>query len=94
MVAKKELEEVDEAAEIWNWLRGKASKVDFSDLSDGELNIIAAGLFREQQKRELGEQYEPPRLSRSPSRARKWSNWDTWQPRGRSASRRRSWEDS
>ena len=66
MVAKKELEEVDEAAEIWNWLRGKASKIDFSDLSDGELNLIAAGLFREQQKRELGEQYEPPRPSGSP----------------------------
>ena len=34
MVAKKEIEEVDEAAEIWNWLRGKASKIDFSDFSD------------------------------------------------------------
>ena len=80
---------------IWNWLRGKASKIDFSDLSDGELNLIAAGLVPESsRKRELGEQYEPPRASSSPLRARKWSNWDTWQPRGRSASRRRSWEES
>ena len=46
LVAKRELEEVDEAAELWNYLRGKASKIDFSDLSDGELNLIAAGLFR------------------------------------------------
>ena len=56
--AKRELEEVDEAEELW----------------------IAAGLFREQQRRELGESYEAPRHSRSPSRARKWSNWDMWQP--------------
>ena len=35
MVAKRELEEVDEAAELWNYLRGKPSKIDFSDLSDG-----------------------------------------------------------
>ena len=46
MVAKRELEEVDEAAELWNYLRGKASKIDFSDLSDVELNLIAAGLSR------------------------------------------------
>ena len=78
MVAKRELEEIDEAAELWNYLRGKASKIDFSDLSDGELNLIAAGVFREQQRRELGETYEPPGPSRSPSRARKWSNWDKW----------------
>ena len=58
---RKELEEIDEAEELWNYLRGKASKIDFSNLSDGELNIVAAGLFREQQRRELGEQYEPPR---------------------------------
>ena len=70
MVAKRELEEVDEAAELWNYLRGKTSKIDFSDLGDGELNLIAAALFREQQRRELGESYEPSRASRSPSRAR------------------------
>ena len=82
MVAKKELdEELDEAEELWKYLRGKASKIDFSDSGDGELNLIAAALFKEQQRRELGEKYEPPRASRSPSRARKWSNWDTRQPR-------------
>ena len=64
MVAKRELEEVDEAAELSNYLRGKASKIDFSDLGDGELNLIAAALFREQQRRALGESYEPPRASR------------------------------
>ena len=53
LVANRELEEVDEATELWNYLRGKASKIDFSDLGDGELNLIAAALFREQQRREL-----------------------------------------
>ena len=64
--------------------------INFNDLGDGELNLIAAALFREQQRSELGKSYEPPRASSS--RARKWSNRDTWQPRGRSASRRRSWK--
>ena len=34
-----------------------ATKIDFIDLPDGELNLIAAALFRELQRRELGEPF-------------------------------------
>ena len=62
MVGKRELEEVDGAAELWNYLRGKASKIDFSDLRDGELNLIAAGLFQSLESRMIrrGPQGVPP----------------------------------
>ena len=61
MVTKKELEKVDEAAEIWNWLRGKASKIDFSDLSDGDLNLIAAGLFCDGSRSRQGRGVDHPK---------------------------------
>ena len=52
MVTKKEIDDLDEAEELWNHFQGKASKIDFSDLGDGEVNLIAAALLREQQHRE------------------------------------------
>ena len=69
------------------WMRQRSSgKIDFTRVPDGELNLIAAAL--------MFKDNEQPRASRSPSRARNWSIWGTHKPRGRSASKRRSQEDT